>query len=152
MFGPSPATHKQLYDSSMIMFKVLKGVFGTIPVCPIQVWMSYRTYRSVRYRYWCRTATGTGTGTDFGTYTGGIWTDSVRYFTAVLADSYANPIQSFRFWSGRKSKYHLCISIQVFCAKSDVEMVLGSFVCWCDSALFSTKVLPVRKFNSSLAY
>ena len=30
---------------------ICKGVFGTAPVRPVPVWMSYRTYRSVRYRY-----------------------------------------------------------------------------------------------------
>ena len=28
-----------------------KGVFGTVPAFSVPVWMSYRTYRSVRYRY-----------------------------------------------------------------------------------------------------
>ena len=43
-----------------------KGVFGTVPVFSVPVWMSYRTYRSVRYRYWCRTELTevSGTGID----------------------------------------------------------------------------------------
>ena len=28
-----------------------KGVFGTVPVFSVPVWMSHQTYRSVRYRY-----------------------------------------------------------------------------------------------------
>ena len=42
-----------------------KGVFGTVPVFSVPVWMSYRTYRSVRYRY-CRTELTevSGTGID----------------------------------------------------------------------------------------
>ena len=38
------------------------GILGTgmdvlpnLPKCPVPVLMSYRTYRSFRYRYWCRT-------------------------------------------------------------------------------------------------
>ena len=42
-----------------------KGVFGTVPVFSVPVWMSYRTYRSVRYRYWCTELTeASGTGID----------------------------------------------------------------------------------------
>ena len=31
------------------------GVVPNLPKGPVPVFMSYRTYRSVRYRYWCRT-------------------------------------------------------------------------------------------------
>ena len=37
------------------MYIICKGVFGTVPVFSVPVWMSYRTYRSVRHRYRCRT-------------------------------------------------------------------------------------------------
>ena len=47
----------------------------------------------------------------------------------IICISYANPIPSFIFWSGRKSKYRVCKSKQASCAKSDAEMVLGPFVC-----------------------
>ena len=59
-------------------------VVPNLPKCPGSVWMSYRTYRSVRYRYWC-TGIGTGTDTDLdlGTYTAGIGKAHIRYFTAV---------------------------------------------------------------------
>ena len=41
-----------------------KGVFGTVPVSPVPVWMSYRTYRSVQYRYHsCRTELTVVSGT-----------------------------------------------------------------------------------------
>ena len=45
---------------------LVKGVFGTVPVFSVPVRMSYRTYRSVRYRYWCRTELTevSGTGID----------------------------------------------------------------------------------------
>ena len=41
-------------------------MFGTVPVFSLQVCMSYRTYRRVRYRYWCRTELTevSGTGID----------------------------------------------------------------------------------------
>ena len=46
--------------------KYIKGVLSTPPVRPVPVWMSYRAYRSVRYRCWCRTelteVSGTGLG------------------------------------------------------------------------------------------
>ena len=50
-----------------------KGVFGTVPVFSVPVWMSHRTYRSVRYRYWCRTELTdvSGTGMKVCTGTGG---------------------------------------------------------------------------------
>ena len=46
--------------------EVFKGVFGTVSAFSVSVWMSYRTYQSVRYRYWCHTALikVSGTGTD----------------------------------------------------------------------------------------
>ena len=46
--------------------RIIKGVFGTVLVFSVPVWMSYRTYRSVRYRYWCRTELTdvSGTGID----------------------------------------------------------------------------------------
>ena len=56
------------------------GILGTgmdvvqnLPKCPVPVLMSYRTYRSVRYRYWCCTEiTGvSGTGMKVCTGTGG---------------------------------------------------------------------------------
>ena len=37
-----------------------KGVFGTVPVFSVPVWTSYRTYRSVRYRYGLTEVSGTG--------------------------------------------------------------------------------------------
>ena len=40
-----------------VLINSSKGVFGTVPVFSVPVWMSHRTYRSVRYRYWCRTET-----------------------------------------------------------------------------------------------
>ena len=42
------------------------GVFGTVPVFLVPAWMSYRTYRSVRYQYWCHTELTevSGTGID----------------------------------------------------------------------------------------
>ena len=44
----------------------IEGVLGTPPVRPVPVWMSYRAYRSVRYRCRCRTelteVSGTGLG------------------------------------------------------------------------------------------
>ena len=52
-----------------------------------------------------------------------------------LAWFYVNPIPSFRFWSGRKNQSRLCKSKQASGAKSDAEMVLGSFVCSCGSAI-----------------
>ena len=46
--------------------KNIKGVPETPAVRPVPVWMSYRAYRSVRYRCWCRTelteVSGTGLG------------------------------------------------------------------------------------------
>ena len=44
-------------------------VVPNLPKCPVPVLMPYRPYRSVRYRYGCRT--GTGTGIDFYAGTGG---------------------------------------------------------------------------------
>ena len=52
--------------------KVCIGTGGTgihvvpnLPKCPVPVLMSYRTYRSVRYRYWCTELTEvSGTGID----------------------------------------------------------------------------------------
>ena len=46
------------------------GVFSRVPVFSVPVWMSYRTYRSVRYRYWCRTdlTEVSGTGDTGGIY------------------------------------------------------------------------------------
>ena len=43
-----------------------KGVFGTVPVFSVPVWMSYLTCRSIRYRYGCRTEVTEvpGTGID----------------------------------------------------------------------------------------
>ena len=43
-----------------------RGVFGTVPVFSVPVWMSYRSYRRVRYRYWRRTEVTEvpGTGID----------------------------------------------------------------------------------------
>ena len=43
-----------------------KGVFGTVPVFSVPAWMSYHNYRSVWYRYWCRTEITevSGTGID----------------------------------------------------------------------------------------
>ena len=49
-------------------------------------------------------------------------------FEIAQANSYANPIPTFRFWLGRKNKYRSCKSQQASRAKSDAEMVLGSFV------------------------
>ena len=45
------------------------------------------------------------------------------------ADSFANPIPSFRFWSGRRNESRSCKSKQASCAKSDAVMALESFVC-----------------------
>ena len=44
----------------------IKGVLGTQPVRSVPAWMSYRAYRSVRYRFWCRTELTevSGTGLD----------------------------------------------------------------------------------------
>ena len=58
---------------------VAKGVFGTVPVFLVPVLTSYRTYRSVRYRYWrCTELTKvSGTGTKVCTGTPGIGTDVV---------------------------------------------------------------------------
>ena len=41
-------------------------MFGTVPVCPVPVWISYRTCRSVRYRHGFRTelTEESGTGID----------------------------------------------------------------------------------------
>ena len=41
-------------------------MFGTVPVCPVPVWMSYRGYRKWRHRYWCCTefTEVPGTGND----------------------------------------------------------------------------------------
>ena len=55
----------------------------------------------------------------------------------LKADSYANTIPSFRFWSTRKNKSRSCKSKQASCANSDAQMVLGSLVCSCHSAVFS---------------
>ena len=54
---------------------------------------------------------------------------SSQHRPPICDDSYANPIPSFRFWSGRKNKCRSCKSKQASCAKSDAEMVLGRFVC-----------------------
>ena len=114
-----------------------------------------------------------------GTYTAGIGTAHIRYFTAVpdyvvicmlfkrypleyqlqkkvkktptvslnlkkyqkisfyWADSNANTIPSFSFWSGRQNNSRSCKSKQASCANSDAQMVLGSLVCSCHSAVFS---------------
>ena len=42
------------------------GVIPNLPKCPVPLLMSYRTYRSVRYRYWCCTEVTevSGTGID----------------------------------------------------------------------------------------
>ena len=78
-------------------------VSNLLPKCPVPVLMSYRTYRSVRYRYGCCAehtevsgtgidvvpnlpkcqVPGTGTITDVHTGTGGICSEHTRYFTAV---------------------------------------------------------------------
>ena len=57
--------------------KVCTGTGGTgihvvpnLPTCPVPVLMSYRTYRSVWYRYWCRTELTEVSGTS---NTGGIY-------------------------------------------------------------------------------
>ena len=50
-------------------------VISTLRKCPVPVLTSYRTYRSVRYRYWYRTDTGLATGADLGTCTGGMCTE-----------------------------------------------------------------------------
>ena len=45
--------------------EAFKGVFGTVPVFSVPVWMSYQTYRSVWCRYWCTELTEvSGTGID----------------------------------------------------------------------------------------
>ena len=50
----SPFTSWSRYFRADI--QIHKGVFGTVPVFSVPVLMSYRTYRSVRYRYyWYRT-------------------------------------------------------------------------------------------------
>ena len=48
--------------NSILHVRYGTGVPGTgmdvvpnLPKCPVPVWMPYRTYRSVRYRYGCRT-------------------------------------------------------------------------------------------------
>ena len=56
-------------------------VWNSVPVLTVPVLVSYTTYRSVRYRYWC--CTGTGTGADLSTYSGAIFIENMRYFMAV---------------------------------------------------------------------
>ena len=46
-----------------------------------------------------------------------------------VADYSANPIPSFRILSDGKNQSRSCKLKQASCAKSDAEMVLGSFVC-----------------------
>ena len=50
--------------------KCLVPVWNFIPITAVPVSMSYRTYRSVRYRYWCRTELTEVSGTG---NTGGIY-------------------------------------------------------------------------------
>ena len=52
----------EITEASGTGMKVCTGIAGTgihvvpnLPNCPISVLMSYPTYRSVRYRYWCYT-------------------------------------------------------------------------------------------------